>query len=80
MPNLGLKNPGNCLDRLALRKYHLGKTAASMAIQIDLGRSHVGNARTLHLTDEIRHRKLPGKQTGGKLFEQLSVHTVIIGG
>ena len=75
---LGMKNPGNRLDRLALREYHLGKTAAAMAIQVNLGRSHVGNARILHLADEIGHRKLPGNQAGGKLFEQLSVHTVII--
>ena len=69
MLKLGLKNLGNRLDRLALRENHLGKTAAAMPIQIDLRRSHVGNARISYLADEIGHRELPCNQAGGKLFE-----------
>ena len=80
MLELGVEDLGDRLDRLALREHHLGKTTAAAAIQIDLGRSHVGNARILHPADEIGHRKLPGDQAGGKLFQQLSVHTAIIGG
>jgi hypothetical protein len=79
MLKLRVNNPGNRLDRLSLREYHFGKTTAAMAIEINLGRSHVGDARISNSGYEVGHRKLSGDQAGGRLFQQVSIHAFIIG-
>ena len=49
-------------DALSLGKHDLGKAAAAVAIEVDLGLAHVGNAPLLQAGDKSLGRKLTVQQ------------------
>ena len=68
----------DCRGGLALGEDHLGKAAAAVAIEVDLGLAHVGDPVGLRVADELFDRQLAGEQLSGQSLKFMCVHASMV--